>query len=139
MVGDSSIVYASSLGPLFNGKNALAHYCPSTEIYNKYLLKNKENVHYIHLVTTARNNGHMFSSSAPGVLMGVGNVGEYLLPYEQCDTFLSYDGGLTWKVVKLGAHMFGIGHYGSILVIVDDEQPTYHILYSYDRGEHWYA
>ena len=45
---------------------------------------------------------------------------------------LSYDGGLTWKVVKLGAHMFGIGHYGSILVIVDDEQPTYHILYRED-------
>ncbi|PKY15605.1 Oligoxyloglucan reducing end-specific cellobiohydrolase, partial [Rhizophagus irregularis] len=93
---------------------------------------------HLHSVTSGRNNGHVFSSNeAPGVLMGVGNVGPYLLPYDQCDTFLSYDGGLTWKVVRLGAHMYGIGHYGTILVIVDNEQPTDDILYSYDRGETW--
>ncbi|GBB91648.1 hypothetical protein RclHR1_01900013 [Rhizophagus clarus] len=93
---------------------------------------------HLHSVTSGRNNGHVFSTDeAPGVLMGVGNVGPYLLPYDQCDTFLSYDGGLTWKVIRLGAHKYGIGHYGTILVIVDDEQPTEDILYSYDRGETW--
>ncbi|RIA92294.1 hypothetical protein C1645_765456 [Glomus cerebriforme] len=92
----------------------------------------------LHLHSVTRNKGHTFSAGeAPGVLMGVGNVGQNLLPYDQCDTFLSYDGGLTWKVVKLGAHIYGIGHYGTILVIVDDEQPTDEILYSYDRGETW--
>ena len=38
------------------------------------------------------------ANAAPGVLISVGNVGKYLLLYDQCDTFLSYGGGLTWKV-----------------------------------------
>ena len=95
---------------------------------------------HLHSITTSLNYGPLYSSSAaPGVLMGVGNVGPYLLPYEQCDTFLSYDGGLTWKVVRLGAHMYEFGDSGSILVIVDNERPTDRILYSYDRGDTWYV
>ncbi|CAI2174094.1 5724_t:CDS:10 [Funneliformis geosporum] len=94
---------------------------------------------HLHSITTTRNIGHIYSAgAAPGVLMGVGNVGSYLFPYELCDTFLSYDGGLTWKVVRLGAHLYEFGDSGSILVIVDNEQPTDRILYSYDRGENWY-
>ncbi|CAG8513439.1 13693_t:CDS:10 [Funneliformis mosseae] len=93
---------------------------------------------HLHSITTARNIGHIYSAgAAPGVLMGVGNVGSYLLPYGLCDTFLSYDGGLTWRVVRLGAHLYEFGDSGSIIVIVDNEQPTDRILYSYDRGENW--
>ena len=46
--------------------------------------------------------------------MGVGNVGDTLLPYEDCDTFLSTDAGLTWKMVRKKAHKYEFGDQGSI-------------------------
>lgn len=66
-------------------------------------------------------------------------MGSYLLPYDLCDTFFSYDGGLTWKMARYGAHQYEIGDMGSTIVLVDDEDPTDHIWYSFDRGEHWYV
>ncbi|KAK9765410.1 vacuolar protein sorting/targeting protein PEP1 [Basidiobolus ranarum] len=93
---------------------------------------------HLHSVTRPHNFGRVFSSSgAPGIVMGVGSVGSSLLPYDQCDTFLSADGGLTWKAVKSGAHKYEFGDMGGLLVIVDDEYPTDHVLYSYDRGRNW--
>ncbi|CAJ0872512.1 7336_t:CDS:10 [Entrophospora sp. SA101] len=93
---------------------------------------------HLHSFTSPHNYGYVYSSAAaPGVLMGVGNVGPYLLPYDQCDTFLSYDGGLTWSIARPGAHKYEIGDSGALLVIVDDEQPTDHVLYSYNRGKTW--
>ncbi|CAI6570543.1 BFH_HP2_G0027450.mRNA.1.CDS.1 [Saccharomyces cerevisiae] len=35
-------------------------------------------------------------------MFGVGNVGDRLLPYEECSTFLTTDGGETWTEVKKG-------------------------------------
>ncbi|CAG8491270.1 16400_t:CDS:10 [Acaulospora colombiana] len=93
---------------------------------------------HLHSITTASNYGFIYSSSAaPGFLMGVGNVGSYLFPYEQCDTFLSTDGGLTWKVARLGPHKYEFGDMGSLIVAVDDKTPTDKIWYSSDYGENW--
>jgi hypothetical protein len=61
-------------------------------------------------------------------MMGVGNVGDRLTPYLEGDTFLTRDAGLTWIEVKKGAYMYEFGNQGGILVLVDDEQPTDHIL-----------
>ncbi|RHZ50479.1 hypothetical protein Glove_498g22 [Diversispora epigaea] len=93
---------------------------------------------HLHSVTSFVNYGFVYSSeSAAGFLMGVGNVGPYLLPYDQCDTFLSINGGLNWKVVAKGAHMYEFGNMGSLIVMVDDEVPTNYISYSYDYGANW--
>ncbi|KAF7724908.1 vacuolar protein sorting/targeting protein PEP1 [Apophysomyces ossiformis] len=93
---------------------------------------------HMHSVTSPHNSGQVFSSnSAVGVLMGVGNFGRSLLEYDECDTYLSVDGGLNWKMVREGAHMYEFGDMGSILVLVDDEKVTDHVWWSKDRGNSW--
>jgi hypothetical protein len=69
--------------------------------------------------------------------MGVGSVGDYLLPYEDCDTFVSTDAGLTWRMAHDGAHKYEFGDQGSVLVMIDDEDATDHVRYSLDFGKTW--
>ncbi|KAJ3573829.1 hypothetical protein NP233_g2168 [Leucocoprinus birnbaumii] len=92
---------------------------------------------HLHSVTTPHNFGRIFSSPAPGFAMGVGSIGEYLKPYEDSDTFLSIDGGDTWKMVRRDAHKYEFGDQGSILVVVNDEDTTDSIRYSLDLGKTW--
>ena len=77
------------------------------------------------------------SGSAHGMMFGVGNVGEYLLPTEEASTFLTTDGGLTWKEVKKGAHQWEFGDHGGILVLVPEGGSTDTISYSLDFGNTW--
>jgi hypothetical protein len=60
-----------------------------------------------------------------------------LAPYEESNTYMSTDAGLTWKMIREGPHQFGFGDSGSVIVIVDDQQPTDSIMYSMDMGETW--
>lgn len=69
--------------------------------------------------------------------MAVGNVGESLAPYTESDTFLSRDAGFTWEEVHKDAHLWEFGDSGSILVMVNDEEPTDHVLFSTDEGLNW--
>jgi len=69
--------------------------------------------------------------------MAVGNVGEKLAPYVESDTFLSRDGGFTWEEVHKDAHLWEFGDSGSILVMVNDEEPTDHVLFTTDEGLNW--
>ena len=77
------------------------------------------------------------SPSVVGVVMAVGNVGEVLAPYTESDTFLSRDGGFTWEEVHKDAHLWEFGDSGSIIVIVNDEEPTDHVLFTTDEGLSW--
>lgn len=70
-------------------------------------------------------------------MMAVGNVGEYLAPYTDSDTFLTRDGGFTWEEIRKDAHMYEFGDSGSILVIANDEGPTDHVLFSTNEGLSW--
>ena len=70
-------------------------------------------------------------------MFAVGNVGEELAPYTESDTFLSRDGGFTWEETHKDAHMWEFGDSGSITVLVNDEEPTDHVLYSIDEGLTW--
>ena len=92
---------------------------------------------HLHSVTNPHNFGRIFSSPAPGLVMGVGSVGEYLEPYEECDTFLSADGGDTWQMIQRAAHKYEFGDQGSIVVVVNDEDITDSIMYSLDLGKSW--
>ncbi|PWN28461.1 Oligoxyloglucan reducing end-specific cellobiohydrolase [Jaminaea rosea] len=89
-------------------------------------------------VTKMHNTGRVFSSTAPGFVMAVGSIGDRLLPYEECDTFLSTDAGRTWKLASKDAHKYEFGDQGSVLVIVDDEDTTNHISYTFDQGQTWH-
>lgn len=69
--------------------------------------------------------------------MGVGSVGATLEPYDDCDTYVSSDAGVTWRMAQEGAHKYEMGDQGAILVVVDDEDRTDHVHYSYDFGQTW--
>lgn len=92
---------------------------------------------HLHSVTQPHNYGRVFSSTAPGLVMGVGTIGPRLLPYDECDTFLSTDAGLTWRMVDDGAKKYEFGDQGSLLLMVEDEEPTDEIKYSFDYGKTW--
>ena len=64
-------------------------------------------------------------------------MGEVLAPYTESDTFLSRDGGFTWEEVHKDAHLWEFGDSGSIILIVNDEEPTDHVLFTTDEGLSW--
>ncbi|OSD04902.1 Oligoxyloglucan reducing end-specific cellobiohydrolase [Trametes coccinea BRFM310] len=92
---------------------------------------------HLHSVTLPHNFGRVFSSPAPGFVMGVGSIGDYLQPYEECDTFLSIDGGISWRMVRADAHKYEFGDQGSILVAINDEEVVESLSYSTDFGKTW--
>ncbi|EDR01591.1 uncharacterized protein LACBIDRAFT_310629 [Laccaria bicolor S238N-H82] len=53
---------------------------------------------HLHSVTTRHNYGRIFSSPAPGFAMGAGSIGESFLPYEESETIISTDAGVTWQM-----------------------------------------
>lgn len=88
-------------------------------------------------VSHPHNYGRVFSSSAPGFVMGVGSVGDSLKAYEDGDTFISYDAGVTWNVAQPEAHKYEFGDQGSLLVVINDEERAKEVKYSYDFGKSW--
>jgi hypothetical protein len=76
-------------------------------------------------------------SSATGLMLAVGNVGEFLAPRSESDMFLTRNAGITWEEVHKGANIWAFGDSGSILVIANHEQPTDHVQYTTDHGLHW--
>lgn len=93
---------------------------------------------HLHSVTNPHNFGLVFSSPAPGFVIGVGSVGPHLQPYELCDTFLSTDAGLHWSMVSKDAMKYEFGDQGSILVMVNDEDGVNEVRYSTNFGNTWY-
>jgi len=92
---------------------------------------------HLHSVTDMVNIGRVYSSPAPGLVMGVGNTGEHLKRYKDCDTWVSDDAGATWKLALKEAHKYEFGDQGAVLVAVYDEGPTDEVKYSIDHGKTW--
>ncbi|KAF2200159.1 vacuolar protein sorting/targeting protein 10 [Delitschia confertaspora ATCC 74209] len=89
---------------------------------------------HLHSVTNLHNTGRVFSSPAPGLVMGVGNTGDYLKDYTDGDLYVSDDAGLTWRLALQEAHKYEFGDQGSVLVAVFDEGETDEIKYSLKHG-----
>ncbi|KAJ3218576.1 vacuolar protein sorting/targeting protein PEP1 [Clydaea vesicula] len=86
----------------------------------------------LHLHSITHPHKVFTTESAPGFVMGVGSVGSFLEPYEQCDTFISFDGGISWN------HKYEVADFGSIIFLVRDTSDFIdEITYSTDRGENW--
>ena len=100
-------------------------------------LKVKDKSLHLHSVTEARQGGRIFSSPAPGVVMGVGNTGKFLKSYDDGDLFVSDDAGVTWTLALEGAHLYEFGNQGGVLVAIDDEESTSFLQYSIDHGKKW--
>ncbi|KAI3629041.1 hypothetical protein CBS9595_000113 [Malassezia furfur] len=92
---------------------------------------------HLHALVRPHNAGRVFSSAAPGLVMGVGSVGAALRPYADCDTFLSTDAGATWRMVARHPHKYEFGDQGGVLVLVPDTGTTEVLRYSFDYGASW--
>jgi len=93
---------------------------------------------HIHGYTERAEKSHTYSSqSAIGLMLGTGNVGEYLTDMTAADTFMTADAGISWMPVKRGSFMWEFGDQGSIVVIVKDQAPTNLVHYSLDEGKTW--
>jgi hypothetical protein len=98
----------------------------------------KKSLH-LHGYTERKDPRDTFSSpSAVGLMVGVGNVGEYLEAYNEGDTFLTKDGGITWKMIRKGTYMWEYGDQGSIIVMVERESATNQVIYTTDEGDNWH-
>ncbi|KIJ65382.1 hypothetical protein HYDPIDRAFT_88076 [Hydnomerulius pinastri MD-312] len=124
-----------------DGSNWSTIRAPSTDVDGKRVSCDPTDVNecslHLHSVTDPHNYGRIFSSPAPGLVMGVGSIGKQLAPYEECDTFLSTDAGLTWSMVRRDAHIYEFGDSGSVIVAVNDEELTDSVRYSTDFGKTW--
>lgn len=95
---------------------------------------------HLHSVTELSNIGRVFSSPAPGLVMGIGNRGDYLGDYwEDGNLYVSDDAGKTWSKALDGPHKYEFGDQGSVLVAVRDsrEADIGEIRYSLDHGTTW--
>ncbi|KAJ7120090.1 Oligoxyloglucan reducing end-specific cellobiohydrolase [Mycena epipterygia] len=92
---------------------------------------------HLHSPTTPLTFGQTSTPFGPGLIAAVGSVGKYLLPSEDCDTFLSTDGGVTWSMISKGPHKYSFGNSGSVLVAIPDEQGISDLHYSLDSGKTW--
>jgi hypothetical protein len=96
----------------------------------------KEDLH-LHSVTDLSNSGRVFSSPAPGLVMGIGNTGDYLHEYEKGNLYVSDDAGLTWRLGLKGPHKYEFGDQGSVLVAIE-EGFNNEVKYSLDHGKKWH-
>jgi len=78
------------------------------------------------------------SEKAVGIVLGTGNLGAKLTDNSsQKALFISRDGGLSWKTIRMGVHIYEIGDHGALLVIARKNAPTNFIEFSWDEGETW--
>jgi hypothetical protein len=96
---------------------------------------------HLHSVTELDNVGTVFSSPAPGLVMGNGNRGKYLKDYADANLYISDDAGETWIKGPKGPHKYEFGDQGSILLAIEDSKKAnvQEIKYSLDHGKNWKA
>jgi photosystem II stability/assembly factor-like uncharacterized protein len=94
---------------------------------------------HLHSVTQLDNIGRVFSSPAPGLLMGNGNTGDHLKKMSDAWLYVSDDAGVTWAKALEGPHKYKFGDEGSILVAVKDSEKAdvSEFSYSIDHGKNW--
>ncbi|KAK8126260.1 uncharacterized protein PG998_002019 [Apiospora kogelbergensis] len=95
---------------------------------------------HLHSVTEPNNVGRIFSSPAPGLVMGNGNEGKYLGDYlKEASLYVSDDAGKTWIKGPKGPHKYEFGDQGSILLAVHDSQEddVGEVKYSLNHGKDW--
>ncbi|KAK9806438.1 hypothetical protein WJX73_007437 [Symbiochloris irregularis] len=80
--------------------------------------------------------------TAPGLVMAVGSVGEYLsFARDYTCTYLSRDGGETWTDIDTRATVFEFGDQGGILIKAShqSEESTDTVEFSLDQGSCWHS
>ncbi|KAL4961906.1 vacuolar protein sorting/targeting protein 10 [Aspergillus stella-maris] len=92
---------------------------------------------HLHSVNSDTNLGRVFSSPAPGLVMGVGNTGDHLGDYADGNLYSSDDAGRTWRRALEGPHKYEFGDQGAVLLAISDEAKVKKVKYSLDHGKEW--
>jgi photosystem II stability/assembly factor-like uncharacterized protein len=92
---------------------------------------------HLHSVTSYANIGRVFSSPAPGLVMGVGNTGDHLKDYSEGDLYISDDAGVTWRHALEHSHKYEFGDQGAVVIAMRDDEKTNKLEYSIDHGKSW--
>ncbi|KAF5021840.1 hypothetical protein F66182_6133 [Fusarium sp. NRRL 66182] len=94
---------------------------------------------HLHSMTDIDNIGRIFSSPAPGLVMGNGNTGKSLGKFVDSNLYVSDNAGVTWKKALDGPHKYEFGDTGGILVAARDslKEDVDKVSYSLDYGENW--
>lgn len=96
-----------------------------------------KNLH-LHSVTAFENVGRVFSSPAPGLVMGVGNTGDHLKDYKDGDLYVSDDAGVKWRKGLDKPHKYEFGDQGGVIMAIsDDKEAAGKIQFSIDHGKEW--
>ncbi|KAK8162966.1 vacuolar protein sorting/targeting protein 10 [Phyllosticta citrichinensis] len=123
--------------PLFEKKQVISQISfDDGRTFQKLKTKDGKTLH-LHSYTEQRNSGKVFSSPAPGLVMGVGNTGDYLKAYDDGDLWVSDDAGITWRHALDSPHKYEFGDKGSLLVAVYDKGETNKVRYSLNHGKDW--
>jgi hypothetical protein len=91
----------------------------------------------LHLHRRFKRSVFASSPSAAGLMVAVGNVGEYLGDRENSDTYITRDGGLSWHAFLNGPYLWGYGDQGSVILLVREDIPTNSFLFTIDEGRTW--
>ena len=68
----------------------------------------------------------------------MGNIGPRLTDNNSKKSlFLSRDGGLNWRYVRDGSHIYEIGDHGALIVIAKKGFPSNYVEFSWDEGDTW--
>lgn len=90
---------------------------------------------YLHLHTQDSSDfPQVYSAqSAPGIIIGVGNVGRHLsFDARELGTFISTDGGISWREALKGVHIYEIGDQGGLIVLAPFNVPNKMVIFSHD-------
>ncbi|KAL2079459.1 hypothetical protein ACEWY4_025203 [Coilia grayii] len=75
--------------------------------------------------------------SAPGLIMGAGNIGSHLVEYKE-EMYITSDCGKTWtQVFEEEHHILYLDHGGVIVAIKDTSIPLKILKFSIDEGRTW--
>jgi hypothetical protein len=55
------------------------------------------------------------------------------------NTYLSRDGGLTWREIMKGSHIYELGDHGGLIVMAPNAVQTTEIFYSFNEGETFHS
>jgi hypothetical protein len=97
---------------------------------------------YLHLHGLTDGNERVYSAAdAPGIVIAQGSVGECLVDKRSAEdsgalgSYVSRDGGASWKRFGHGAHMYEIGNQGSLIVTGRANVAKTYFSYSLDQGD----
>lgn len=86
----------------------------------------------MHGKTTFQSQNHNLipnESKIIGVAVGVGSYGHHLKPYENSETFITIDGGISWKQIFKEARICEIADHGSLIVCAPFDKQTTSVSY----------